>query len=473
MENIEKILAEALKKFPYAVYILDDKQNIIWANDSMCRMMNEPRSLITGTNIHELVDIGVTDQCVTDRVYKTKKEMSNLNDIRSRGGRCFRQLLTSKPMLDPDGNIRFVISVVDSLNLMDQRFRQAIENAGTLPLPDEKTAARDQNIICESYEMKQVLASAMVLSRVDSSVAIYGESGTGKEIVAKYIHNSSSRGSREMIVLNCAAFPESLLESELFGYAPGAFTGALREGKQGLIESANKSTLFLDEINSLPLSLQGKLLRALETRQIRRIGETKSRDVDFRLISASNVDLEKCVAEGTFRADLYYRISVVPLRVPPLRERVRDILPMAEYYLDIFGKRHGLVKHFSANAESAMLGYRWPGNVRELRNFVENMLVLSKGSEIDVTDLPAHMTGGIKRREPAPGTAQGSVSAIDLDDPDFSLKDYLDQCEKAVLTEALKRTGSTRKAAKLLKVDQSSVVRKKEKYKIDYDVNGR
>lgn len=465
MENMEQMLSEALEKFPYAVYILDENMDIIWANEAMTKIMNEPRSLIVGANVKQLVEIGITDSCVTEQVYATKREMNNLNDIRSQGGRCFRQLLTSKPILDRNGNVKYVISIVDALDLMDRRFREAIANANTIPLHDNALPGSTQNIICESYEMKQILSSAMILSRVDSSVIVYGESGVGKEIVAKYIHNSSSRGAHEMVTVNCAAFPENLLESELFGYAPGAFTGALREGKKGLLESADKSTLFLDEINSLPLSLQGKLLRALETRQIRRIGETRSRDVDFRLISASNVDLEKCVADGTFRADLYYRVSVIPLTVPPLRERVRDILPLAQYYLQEFGKRHGLVKRFSSNAESAMLGYRWPGNVRELRNFVENMLVLSGGKEINVSDFPPHMTGGVKKAVPA---GEHPQLQFDLDDPNFSLKAYLERCEQLVLTEALKRGGSTRKAAKLLKIDQSSVVRKREKYEIDY-----
>lgn len=464
MENMERLLAEALENFPYAVYILDKDMNIIWANKAMTKIMNEPLQLIVGANIKQLVNIGITDSCVTEQVYLTKREMNNLNDIRSQGGRCFRQMLTSKPILDRDGNIRYVISIVDALDLMDKRFREAISNAKTLPIRNDALPGSTQNIICESYEMKQVLSSAMILSRVDSSVAIYGESGTGKEVIAKYIHNSSSRGALEMITVNCAAFPENLLESELFGYAPGAFTGALREGKKGLLESADKSTLFLDEINSLPLSLQGKLLRALETHQIRRIGETRSRDVDFRLISASNVDLEKCVADGTFRADLYYRVSVIPLTIPPLRERIRDILPLAQYYLDEFGKRHGLVKRFSPAAESAMLGYRWPGNVRELRNFVENMLVLSSGSVINISDFPANMTGGIKRALPK----VEQRPAFDLDDPGFSLKAYLEQCEQLVLEEAFKRGGSTRKVAKLLKIDQSSVVRKREKYGLEH-----
>lgn len=465
MENMEEILSKALEKFPYAVYILDRNMNIIWANEAMTKMMNEPLSLIVGANVKQLVEIGITDSCVTEQVYTTKREMNNLNDIRSQGGRCFRQLLTSKPILDRDGNVEYVVSIVDALDLMDRRFREAIANADTIPMHDNLQAGSTQDIICESYEMKQILSSAMILSRVDSSVIVYGESGVGKEIVAKYIHNSSSRGTHEMVTVNCAAFPENLLESELFGYAPGAFTGALREGKKGLLESADKSTLFLDEINSLPLSLQGKLLRALETRQIRRIGETKPRDVDFRLISASNVDLERCVADGTFRADLYYRVSVIPLTVPPLRERVRDILPLAHYYLREFGKRHGLVKRFSPGAEAAMLGYRWPGNVRELRNFVENMLVLSGGEDILVSDFPSHMTVGVKKD--TAGEGQPPV-AFDLDDPSFSLKTYMEQCERMVLAEALKRGGTTRRAAKLLKIDQSSVVRKREKYEIDY-----
>ncbi len=466
MERKVELLAEALENFPYAVYILDENMNIVWANQAMCQLVNEPLSLILGSNVQELVKQGVTDTCVTGAVYTAKREMNNLNDIRSKGGRCFRQLLTSKPVLDENNEVKFVITVMDSLELMDNRFREAMKNAGTLPLYSSPTAKTPGNIICESFEMKQVLSSAMILSRVDSSVVIYGESGVGKEVVAQYIHNSSSRGKTEMVTVNCAAFPENLLESELFGYAPGAFTGALKEGKKGLIETADNGTLFLDEINSLPLSLQGKLLRTLETHQIRRIGEMRTRDVNFRLISASNVDLEKCVEEGKFRSDLYYRISVVPLTIPPLRERVRDILPLTNFYLEQFSKRLGRIKRFSPGAESALLGYRWPGNVRELRNFVENMLILAQGPEITLADLPAHMTGGVPK--PVADFATDRAR-FDLDDPDFSLKAYLEECEREVVEAALKKAGTTREAAKLLKMNQSSVVRKKERHKINLE----
>ena len=219
-------------------------------------------------------------------------------------------------------------------------------------------------------------------------VAIMGESGSGKEVLAHYIYEHSERCDKPMITVNCAAFPENLIEAELFGYEKGSFTGAAKDGKIGLVEAADGGTLFLDEINSLPINVQGKLLRTLEEKSIRRIGSTKTKKVNFRLIAATNRNLQKLVEQGQFREDLYYRIQVIPLTIPPLHNRKEDIIPLCLHFLHYFGKKYNLQKEFSDSVLDAVQRYSWPGNVRELHNFVERMVVMTPRATRMISQIP-------------------------------------------------------------------------------------
>ena len=215
-----------------------------------------------------------------------------------------------------------------------------------------------------------------------------GESGTGKEVFAHYIHDCSQRKDKEMVILNCASIPENMLESELFGYEKGTFTGASSKGKPGLIELANGSTLFLDEINSLPLNLQGKLLRALETKRIRRVGGLTDKEVDFRIVSATNQDLFDLAQKGEFRLDLFYRLSVVPVTVPPLRDRPEDIVPLAELFMNQFCQQYGKEMSFAQTALNELQAHSWPGNIRELRNLVERVVVSYEEKKKTIIHIP-------------------------------------------------------------------------------------
>lgn len=225
--------------------------------------------------------------------------------------------------------------------------------------------------------MCTLLRHARNIAQTDATVLLCGESGTGKEVVANYIYQNSPRAKAPFVKVNCAAFAESLLEAELFGYERGSFTGALNTGKKGLAESANGGTLFLDEVNSLPLPLQGKFLRLIEEHELRRIGSNTSIHMDFRLVAATNVDLSSMVAAGTFRADLYYRLSVVPLTIPPLRHRTADIVPLCKAFVKRMSEQYGMNKRFSDTALAQICAYEWPGNVRELRNFVERVIIMT------------------------------------------------------------------------------------------------
>jgi two-component system response regulator AtoC len=334
--------------------------------------------------------------------------------------------------------------------------RKAIEREGlrreVAQLHDELVALRaPSGIVGRSPKIAQAIALADKVARHPSTVLVTGESGTGKELVARHIHDASPRASRPFVAVNCAAIPESLLESELFGHAKGAFTGATAE-RQGLFEEANEGTLFLDELGDLPVSLQVKLLRALQEGEVRRVGDNASRSVDVRLVAATARDLEADVADGKFRADLYYRINVVRIHLPALRERSEDIPELVRHFVDRFNRRLGLhVVGVSAAAMRALVEYPWPGNVRELENVVERAMVLTDGTQLGVEQLPTLS---------APAARADGTSPLDL-----SVKRRTEELERALIKEALERTrGNRTRAAKLLDLSHRALLYKIRDY---------
>ncbi len=302
-------------------------------------------------------------------------------------------------------------------------------------------------IITSSQAMRQVLDVAKRVARVDSSVVITGESGVGKELVARYIHNESSRAGRSFVAVNCSAVAETLLDSEFFGHIKGAFTGADRD-RVGLFETAHGGTIFLDEIGEMPLDMQAKLLRVLQEKQIRRVGESKSRPVDFRVIAATNRNLGDEIEAGRFRQDLYYRLCVIELEVPPLRDRTDDILPLARFFLDKTTERIGRsINGFSPVVVEHLLLYGWPGNARELQNVIERAVALCTGSLIQVEDLPHGLRKGI----PKPNSHEGILSLAEI--------------ERKYILAALELTkGDKRLAAAKLNIGLTSLYRKLKEY---------
>ena len=335
--------------------------------------------------------------------------------------------------------------------------RKAIEREGlrreVAQLHDELVALRaPTGIVGRSPKLAQALTLADKVARHPSTVLVTGESGTGKELIARHIHDASPRASRPFVAVNCAAIPEALLESELFGHAKGAFTGATAE-RQGLFEEANEGTLFLDELGDLPISLQVKLLRALQEGEVRRVGDNASRTVDVRVVAATARDLETDVAEGRFRSDLYYRINVMRIHLPALRERSEDVPELVRHFVDRFNRRLGLhVTGVSATAMRALVEYPWPGNVRELENVVERAMVLTDGPQLDVEQLPT-LAG-----PSAPGDA--TPSPLDL-----SVKRRTEELERVLIKEALERTrGNRTRAAKLLDLSHRALLYKIRDY---------
>ncbi|NHM25771.1 sigma 54-interacting transcriptional regulator [Desulfofundulus sp. TPOSR] len=320
--------------------------------------------------------------------------------------------------------------------------------------PEQENRVREifPDIIIVDSNMKHVLDLALKAAQTTSSVLITGETGVGKEIVAEIIHRMGPRAHKPLIKVNCAAIPETLLESELFGYERGAFTGAAKEGKIGLIEAANGGTLFLDEITELPLQLQTKLLRFLQSKEFYKLGGTKANYVDVRVIAASNRNLKHLIDEGTFRQDLYYRLCVIPINIPPLRERPKDIVPLVLHFLQQYCRLYNKEKQFSPAALLALQRYGWPGNVRELQHLVEQLVILVGSNVIDVNHLPAQMQ--LSQEQETKEKVKVIVNEL------IPLKEAYEILERELLREALRTCKSARQIAKKLGVDHTTVLRK-------------
>ena len=322
---------------------------------------------------------------------------------------------------------------------------------------DEPLRYRFENFIASSPAMNEVCETIAKVAPTAATVLINGESGTGKEVVARAIHKSSTRAGRPWVAVNCAAIPENLLESEMFGHVKGAFTGAVSD-KEGLFEAANGGTLFLDEISSMPLILQGKFLRALQEREIRRVGDTRSIPVDVRVVAASNANLEEAVVKGTFRSDLFYRLAVIMIDIPPLRARKEDILPLARHFLAEEVGKGKPAPAIGEAAANALLAYDWPGNVRELENSMRHALTFWRQGEITPKDLPSRVVEHKASEAAAPGGAASGAAGADAN---ASLKSFLRQKEREYIGQILNAEGGDKeKAAERLKVNLSTLYRK-------------
>jgi transcriptional regulator with PAS, ATPase and Fis domain len=295
---------------------------------------------------------------------------------------------------------------------------------------------------------------AVRVAQVDSTVLLSGESGVGKDVLAKLIHNLSKRHDKPFVSLNCGAIPEHLLESELFGYEKGAFSGADRYGKPGLFEEASGGTVFLDEVGELPLNLQVKLLKVLQEQRCRRLGSVKTVDMDIRILAATNRDLKQMVADGLFREDLFYRLYVVPIEIPPLRERREDILPLALRFLKAYNKKYDVSRTLGHELLRVLETAEWPGNVRELQNVIERLVVTADTEVLQPRHLPRSMNECSEEPQAPLVWVTGGIK----------LREARDQLEKQLIQKALAQTSNTREAAKLLGVTHSTVVRKAQKF---------
>ncbi len=321
---------------------------------------------------------------------------------------------------------------------------------------------RFESIVGTSDEMAAVFDMIEKVAATDSTVLVTGESGTGKELVAKAIHFNSDRASNALVVVNCAAIPEELLESELFGHMKGAFTGAVAT-HAGRFDAANNGTIFLDEIGDMSLKLQVKVLRVLQEQRFEPVGSTQTHQVDVRIIAATNQDLELAVREKRFREDLYYRLNVIPIHIPPLRERAGDIPMLLQHFIQKFGDGRG-DRDMLPETMEYLMQYRWPGNVRELENVVERLMVLKREGVIEPSDLPEKLVGA----KPVAASAALANGPIDIPETGLSFKKAVNDFEKRLIMGALSKTGGNKnKAANLLKLNRTTLVEKIKKKKLD------
>lgn len=370
-----KNFQQVLENLPDPIFVTDPRGNVLLSNSATAITLDMTLDQLLKTNVNDLVRKGyytnshvseaVKNRCVVSGVLNTKLGLVYIS--------------TSTPVFDEEGRVSLVITSARPKGCSEGSQGQREGDLASCRKREveylRSRVMNDAEVVAKSRMMKQILVTAHTLSQTDSTVLLVGESGTGKEVIAKYIHRHSKRTNEAFIAVNCAALPENLVEAELFGYEKGAFTGAKMEGKIGLFEAAHKGTLFLDEIAELPLFLQSKLLRVLETSEVRRIGSNHDRKIDFRLIAATNKDLKQMTAEKSFRQDLYYRLNVIPIRIPPLRERPEDITALAHKFLDDFNKRYETEAKLDIDTLEAFQRYNWPGNVRELRNLVERRVI--------------------------------------------------------------------------------------------------
>lgn len=308
-------------------------------------------------------------------------------------------------------------------------------------------------LIGQAPNFESMLRSARMVAATDVTVLIIGETGTGKEVLAHALQQHSPRASKPFITINCAALPEALVESELFGHKKGSFTGAT--GTQvGRLQAADGGTVFMDEVDSLPLPLQAKLLRFLETGEIQPVGETATQNVDVRIIAATNANLQDRIADGEFRRDLYYRLNVVPLDIPPLRERIGDVQVLLQHFISQFTREHGLPKvSISKSALNRLVGYAWPGNVRELRNVCERLCILLAGRTIEENNLPPEIVSRAPAQRP------------EIELPERGIN--LEQVEIDLIRQALQRTNGNRsRSAKLLGISRDTLLYRMQKYGI-------
>lgn len=444
---------ESVFNASYDEIIVTDHTGIVLKMNTVFRKFyNLDADDFVGKNVFDLERAGVFSPSVTSMVLKEKKRVSIIQKTNTDKV----LIVTGHPVFDENKTLTSVISMAKDITEM-HRLKEKLEQV-------EKTAQKyyyelellkqkeetQEFVQYRSVQMEKVMTMAEKTARVDSNLLITGESGVGKSLIAESIHKMSSRNDREIVSINCGAIPESLLESEFFGYEKGAFTGARSDGKLGKLDLADNGTLFLDEISELPLQMQVKLLKVIQEKKFVRVGGTKTIASDFRLIAATNKDLQQEVKLGRFREDLYYRLNVVPIEIPPLRERKEDVILLINYFWRNLNRKYGTNRKIDSEVYDVLTQYSWPGNVRELENCVERLMVTVDKDLLQVCDLPYYLVNYL------PTDHESHML--------MPLNQAMDDLEKRMILNAYKRYKNTYKVAEVLGVSQSTVVRKLKKF---------
>ena len=455
----QKVLLSLIEFMDQGVLILDEANHLKFANPHALKILNVPHEKISGKTI-----------AIRPLTYFKSLNRGHLQHI-----------------VSWEGESTIIIGqlhVVNGCQMFLMAFHQSHAAIDMNEVRRDENGLLIEHLVGESEPIRQLKHLISRVAPSPSSILVTGESGTGKEVVARAIHKLSNRSEKPFIAINCAAIPEQLLESELFGYVKGAFTGASANGKQGLIQAADKGTLFLDEIGDMPLIVQAKLLRAIESREVQPIGSSRTIPVDIRIVSATNQNLEQFVSEGKFREDLYYRLNVIPIALPPLRERHGDVELLVHHFLNVHTRRLGLVYPGISDEVMAVINaWPWPGNLRELSNLVEYLVnVVPPGEVIDISLLPPNFarhaaqmisgtaapvqnTGDIHRSEITIPVRSVPAAAAD-EDPALHGETMLEEMEKQMIREALQRYDNKRQAAEELGIGIATLYRKIKKYEL-------
>jgi len=438
------------------ILITDKNGKILNVNKAFRNLYNnKPKSHYIGTPVEVIIKEENLDSSSVLIAMETK-EVSNVmmkKDERTLIG-------SATPVLDEFGEIELVISVIRDVTEIEKMKLELIkqqEIANMCSLEMDRLRENRKifpDVIMNSKTMQNVVDTVRIVAGFDSSILITGESGVGKEVVCKEIHRLSKRKDKPLIKINCSAIPAALFESEMFGYEEGAFTGAKKKGKKGYFEQANGGTLFLDEVGELSVDMQVKLLRAIQEHEIQRVGSEKTEKVDVRIIAATNKDLEKQVEEKNYREDLYYRLNVVNINIPPLRERTEDIVPLLNMFIRSLNIKYDKKRYFSSEIYSVLNNYSWPGNVRELENLVESLMVIARENEITVDLLPEKIYKYSNLKE--------NINVNGL----MTLKEATEAMEAKLFKNAIRECKSPKEIAEVLDINQSTVSRKLKAYNL-------
>lgn len=440
-------LITVLEYVPDGIYLVDPKGFTLYVNAAYERLSGFNRKELVGRYMGDLVKEGYINQSASLLVLEQKETVSIMQKL---GGKK-DAMVTGMPVFDEDGQIELVVASVRDITKLNQLKDELerVENITklnnhrfTFDFMDEQQS----QFFYSSMQMKRIVQKVEQIAPFPTSILITGPSGAGKEEIANLIHHMSNRRKKPFIKVNCAAIPEQLLESELFGYEGGAFTGSKKEGKMGLLELADGGTFLLDEIGEMPLSLQVKLLRVLQEKKIQRIGGTLAKPVDIRIISATNQDLELKMKVGDFREDLFYRIAVVTLDIPPLKERIEDIDVFIDHFFLNFKEQYRIEKELLPTTKSVLQSYHWPGNIRELKNIIESLIVSIPERIIQPKHLPPHIYHTSRQQTPK------------------TLKAQIENYERMIIDEAIQRNMSKRKAAKELGVHHTTLLKKLQRW---------
>ncbi|HBF0311137.1 sigma 54-interacting transcriptional regulator [Clostridioides difficile] len=455
------------------ICVSDDKGIIIYCNKAFEENYGLKKEDILGKNVSFLEDSGYSTKSPIPIVLKTKTKFSLEQDTQT--GK--KLIITATPIFDENGNLEFTVENcrdITELNNIKNKLEDTKKQVKKYKSEVEtlyRTALRiEDTVIMDGIVMKPIINTVNHVSKTDVSVLLLGESGTGKSSLARYIHHNSNRSNGPFITINCATISPQLLESELFGYTSGAFTGASTKGKVGLVELANGGTLFLDEIGDIPQNLQAKFLQLIQDRTFTPVGSLKNKKVDIRIISATNVDLVSKVKEKKFREDLYYRLNVIEIKLPPLRERRDNLVEIIKYYFNRYSSDFNLNKTISKEAMDTIANYRFPGNIRELQNIIQKILLTCTDNHITIDDLPNILTKNIHITNNGNKTHISQINKVIISDSkstnyknknfDTLIKEY----EKNIILDAYEKFGSSYKVAKHLEISQSKANRLIRKY---------